>query len=571
VLYIITEVSKKNGIGHFQRMLTLSSQLQPPVFFILFNDINYKIQPTISHKSFSSYSEMISAIVPLKGVFLVDLRNIPKMLLKTLASKKSIYYDFYDYKKIQQGLILNPNDFKRPSKLYPHLYYYEGFPYFIYNIKKSSPSVRKNKVLISFGGSDPFSLTNKILKLLDSSFSQFQFTIIDPHQENKIIQNNKTILPQQKTLSNFIKTHSIIITSFGNTLIEALSFKKKVVLVNPTTYHQKLSLNLPIHLPSFSKKNINKQSFLRALSSPTPIFSLPKSKTASIVSQYLKLKPKFQSPSICPICGSSKSKIILNEIERTIYKCSHCSTIRLFRKKRKIENTYKNQYFIQDYKKQYGKTYLEDKKNIEILGEKRIKIINNLRGNSKGLLLDIGAAYGFFLNVARKYHWKTEGIEIIDKAVQYARKKLKLQVQKQTIEKMKLKKYDVITLWYVFEHLENPLKEFSKIAKALNNGGILALGIPNGGGLTARFNLKEWLKIRPDDHFFDFTVKAFKILAKKNSLKLLMVKNRGIYFERLKKIIPLPDWKITRTLLHFFSSVFNLGDTIEVYFKKVSK
>lgn len=571
MLYIITEVSKKNGIGHFQRMLTLSSQLQTPVFFILFNNINYKVQPTIPHKSFSSYSRMNSTLFSLKGSFLVDLRNIPRILLKTLASKKTIYYDFYYYKKIQQGLILNPNDLKNPSKLYPNLYYYEGFSYFIYNLKKSNPSVKNKKALISFGGTDPFSLTNKILKLLDSSFSQFQFTIIAPHQKNKIIQNNKTILPQQKSISNFIKTHSIIITSFGNTLIEALSFKKKVILINPTTYHQRLAFNLPIQLPSFLKKNITKPALFKVLSSSIPVFSLPKSKTAEVISQYLKFKHKFHSHSICPICGSSKSKIILNELERTIYKCSHCSTIRLIRKKRKIENVYKNQYFINEYKEQYGKTYLEDKKNIESLGEKRIQIINTLRGNSKGLLLDIGAAYGFFLNVARKYLWKTEGIEIIDKAVQYARKKLNLNVKKQTIEKMKLQKYDVITLWYVFEHLENPLKEFSKIATALNKDGILALGVPNGGGLTARFNLKEWLKIRPDDHFFDFSVRAFKVLAKKNSLKLLKVKNRGVYFNRLKKIIPLPDWKIIHKLLNFFSSIFNLGDTIEVYFKKVSK
>ncbi|MBU1127246.1 class I SAM-dependent methyltransferase [Patescibacteria group bacterium] len=103
-----------------------------------------------------------------------------------------------------------------------------------------------------------------------------------------------------------------------------------------------------------------------------------------------------------------------------------------------------------------------------------------LKFKTKGSLLDVGCAYGFFLDFARDY-FEIEGVDISSHAISVAKKKLpretKLRIQK--LEKMKLAgKFDVITCFDVLEHLENVDQALKVVERYLKNDGILVITVP---------------------------------------------------------------------------------------------
>ena len=79
----------------------------------------------------------------------------------------------------------------------------------------------------------------------------------------------------------------------------------------------------------------------------------------------------------------------------------------------------------------------------------------------QGKLMDIGAGTGEFLLSAKNNGWKVKGIEPNQNARTLAKQKgIKLV---QDSSKFKAEKFDVITMWHVFEHvydLKNPIVEF---------------------------------------------------------------------------------------------------------------
>ena len=83
-----------------------------------------------------------------------------------------------------------------------------------------------------------------------------------------------------------------------------------------------------------------------------------------------------------------------------------------------------------------------------------VKIRHINKRKSKGNMLDYGAGVGSFAAYAKSKGWDVEAFETDTEC------KKRLKERKITIvdEKLCKKRYDVITLWHVLEHLNNPKK-----------------------------------------------------------------------------------------------------------------
>src|SRR3989344_4132318 len=129
---------------------------------------------------------------------------------------------------------------------------------------------------------------------------------------------------------------------------------------------------------------------------------------------------------------------------------------------------------------------------------------------ARGMLLDVGAATGFFLDLARARNWRTQGIEISEYAAAQAREK-GLSVTTGTIENPALAEnfFDVLTMWDVIEHVPDPKATLARAAKLLKPGGLLAINTPHGGSLMARLlktHCHQWV---PPEHLYFFSPKNF--------------------------------------------------------------
>ncbi|MFN3603917.1 MAG: class I SAM-dependent methyltransferase [Leptonema sp. (in: bacteria)] len=227
---------------------------------------------------------------------------------------------------------------------------------------------------------------------------------------------------------------------------------------------------------------------------------------------------------------------------------------------------YDEDYFLKEYKNSYKKTYLEDEQNLRNLAKRRLKNLKRFIKSSYSIL-EIGCATGFFLDEAKKYFSSSLGIEISSFAVEYAKKRFKLNIEK--IDFMQFiqsntKTFDVIASFYVIEHFKEQKEIFSFISKSLNQKGLWICAVPSTYGPLFEFDTFQWIQRHPIDHFVDYNPKALKKIVKLYKLNIIDIKPASYHQERAKGFLKLIPPKIYK----FYSNIFTYGDTLEFIAQK---
>ncbi len=112
-----------------------------------------------------------------------------------------------------------------------------------------------------------------------------------------------------------------------------------------------------------------------------------------------------------------------------------------------------------------------------------------------GSLLDVGCGTGVFLEeMQASQRWQLYGIEPTKIAASYVQERFNIPVINDQIENVRLAEnfFDVITMWNVFEHLENPKLAMRSLYQALKPGGILVIAVPNYESLSRWLFGKYW-------------------------------------------------------------------------------
>lgn len=139
-----------------------------------------------------------------------------------------------------------------------------------------------------------------------------------------------------------------------------------------------------------------------------------------------------------------------------------------------------------------------------------------------GRILDIGAAAGFFLKVAKEKGWKTFGIEPSKYLSDYGNRTYGVNIQCGTIETAP--KYDapmdVVTLWDVLEHTFEPKDVLNRVNKFLKPGGHVVVNYPNIGNWMAKMaGRKYWFIISV--HLYYFVPKTIEAMLKETGFEVV--------------------------------------------------
>lgn len=127
-----------------------------------------------------------------------------------------------------------------------------------------------------------------------------------------------------------------------------------------------------------------------------------------------------------------------------------------------------------------------------------------------GTLLDIGAGTGDFLNEAGKRGWDVTGIEInADARALAMQKDLRLYESMLAVEG---RKFDVVTLWHVLEHLHDLPKSIDRITNFLKPGGMLVVAVPNYNSFDANYYGPFWAAYDVPRHLWHFSQNSMKKL-----------------------------------------------------------
>jgi 2-polyprenyl-3-methyl-5-hydroxy-6-metoxy-1,4-benzoquinol methylase len=161
----------------------------------------------------------------------------------------------------------------------------------------------------------------------------------------------------------------------------------------------------------------------------------------------------------------------------------------------------------------------------------------------QGKLLDVGAGWGHFLYAASQEGFATKGIEMDHIAAGYAQQELGLDVQRVDFRDLdNMEQFDVITMWDVLEHIENPVKIIEKCAELTKDNGYILIQVPQIDSYVARMQKQKWihLSISHVNYFSRETVTklfeehGYEVLKIKSSFELKFVLTHSIA-ARLKR------------------------------------
>ncbi|AMC11312.1 methyltransferase [Lutibacter profundi] len=156
---------------------------------------------------------------------------------------------------------------------------------------------------------------------------------------------------------------------------------------------------------------------------------------------------------------------------------------------------------------------------------KKLNLINSFKTKQKNLL-DVGCGTGDFLLNCKNNGWNVVGVEPNENAKRLAETKLSFHnISKiyTDLTEIKTKKFDVITLWHVLEHVPNLETYLLKIKAMLKPNGILIVAVPNFKSYDALYYKQFWAAFDVPRHLWHFSKTAIQKLFFKQQMRVVNI------------------------------------------------
>lgn len=231
----------------------------------------------------------------------------------------------------------------------------------------------------------------------------------------------------------------------------------------------------------------------------------------------------------CPLCDRQGPLRALYP-HLGIVKCDSCGLVFFPPQGVQTAQLYTEEYFTgAEYR-----DYLADEKALRKNFRQRLADVRRLKAG--GRLMEIGCAYGLFLDEARA-HYDVSGVDIAREALDYARDRLKLPVRYADFLSLEDEpsSRDVICMWDTLEHLSRPVEYIEKAARWLKPGGYLVMTTGDVGSRVARIRKDKWRLIHPPTHLFYFSCDTMRRAAQRAGL--VEHSHRSVSYHRSYKSI----------------------------------
>ncbi|HKD69641.1 MAG TPA: class I SAM-dependent methyltransferase [Candidatus Binataceae bacterium] len=193
-----------------------------------------------------------------------------------------------------------------------------------------------------------------------------------------------------------------------------------------------------------------------------------------------------------------------------------------------------------------------------------------------GNLLEIGCAYGYFLEAAQG-RWRVYGLEISADAVAHCQASGLRDVRQGTADHdalTDLPALDAVVMLDVVEHLEDPAAVLEACFRKLRPGGVIYLSTGDFASPLARIMRRHWRLMTPPQHIWYFTPHSFRQLAARFGAIIESVSHPGkavplsLIIFQLLRVLHMPDKASTWVRGSSIGIPLNLFDAMHVVLRK---
>lgn len=262
----------------------------------------------------------------------------------------------------------------------------------------------------------------------------------------------------------------------------------------------------------------------------------------------------------CGICGASDTKRLYTIKGFNIVKCRSCGFVYV---NPRIANEELSTLYSSDYFRNREFGYLDYEATAHLRKksfERWYKDIKPFLAPEKGSALDIGCASGYFLEVLQNDGWKVEGIELDPRTIEVLKTK-NIPAYTNTFDTFSSdKKYHLITLFDVLEHLPDIEDTFKRLSSLLHADGAIALITPNADSFQHKLFGKRWFQLKPVEHIHYFSPSTLQRAVAPHNLKVTTIMKGGQYADvnfilnRLQQY----HYKGLYKMFRFFFKIFGL-------------
>ncbi len=229
----------------------------------------------------------------------------------------------------------------------------------------------------------------------------------------------------------------------------------------------------------------------------------------------------------CIVCGSKGQAA---SIYCGILRCGECGYVYADMQltDQELFELYKEQFFTELEFSDYAADERFFRKNFCLRWKALKQFIDPTRHRH---LLEIGSAYGFFLDEVRNFFESVQGLDITDAGVQYARNNFGLNVTQADFLSYDLgvQKFDAVCMWDTIEHLRAPNEYVEKLASYTEPGALLAITTADADSVNARLRGRRWRMLHPPTHLHYFSAKTLNRLLDRYGFDVVYNRYCGYY------------------------------------------
>jgi len=228
----------------------------------------------------------------------------------------------------------------------------------------------------------------------------------------------------------------------------------------------------------------------------------------------------------CIVCSSNGSTPLYSGI----LKCSSCGYV--YADLEMNQSEFEALYAVGYFNGEEYSNYLSDQKNHEKNFKLRLRLLDKYIDSYRyKSLLEIGCAYGFFLNLVKDKFKSVVGVDITNEGVSYAKNQLQLNAHKVDLLQWDFEnyKFDVVCMWDVIEHLKSPDLYLKKISENMTSGGILSITTGDIDSAMAKFRGRRWRLIHPPTHAHYFSKSTLSRLLDRYGFDIVNIEYCGFH------------------------------------------